>query len=59
MKKTENKDLTRKEEQTKAPTPDKLDRSLKEKKDTEPYPLTEEEATPNIPKSQRSKKFLE
>lgn len=44
----ENKDLTRKEEPTKAPTPDKLDRSarLSEKDEVKPYPLTEEEATP-------------
>ena len=47
----ENKDLTRKEEPTKAPTPDKLDRAARgpaaPSDDTKPYPLTEEEATPN------------
>ena len=63
LKKTrpENKDQTRKEEPTKAPTPDKLDRAGKEEsstnpdreKDKKPYPLTEEEATPNTPKSQQ------
>jgi hypothetical protein len=59
MKKS-NEDLTRKEENTKAPTPDKMDRSSRGKnqnplsgKKKNPYPLTEEEATPNIPKSQQ------
>ncbi len=52
-KKPENKHMNRKEEPTKAPTPDKLDRSMKEKGDPKPYPLTEEEATPNTPESQR------
>jgi hypothetical protein len=55
--KPENKDMTRKEELTKAPTPDKLDRSMRDQSnktgdgDMKPYPLTEEEATPNTPKS--------
>jgi hypothetical protein len=58
--KPENKDMTRKEEPTGAPTPDKLDRSLREdgnKTDGEvkPYPLTEEEATPNTPKSEETR----
>ena len=45
--KKENKDLTRKEEPTKAPTPDKLDRSARTSaEEVKPYPLTEEEATP-------------
>ena len=53
-----NRDMTRKEEPTVAPTPDKLDRSLRGPKnktadnDTNPYPLTEEEATPNTPRSE-------
>jgi len=57
LKKPENKDMIRMEETTKAPTPDKLDRSLKDKNDGKPYPLTEEEATPNSPQSQKSKKI--
>ena len=50
--------MTRKEEPTVAPTPDKLDRSLRSPKnettgnDVNPYPLTEEEATPNTPMSE-------
>lgn len=44
--KKENKDLIRKEEPTKAPTPDKLDRSARTPEEHKPYPLTEEEATP-------------
>jgi len=48
-----NEHMNRKEEPTKAPTPDKLDRSMKDHKDRKPYPLTEEEATPNTPKSER------
>ncbi len=51
--KPENEHMNRKEEPTKAPTPDKLDRSMKGAKDRKPYPLTEEEATPNIPGSQK------
>jgi hypothetical protein len=54
--KIENKDMLRKEEPTVAPTPDKFDRSLKDKNDDKPYPLTEEEATPNTPSSRRSRK---
>jgi hypothetical protein len=50
--KPENEHMNRQEESTKAPTPDKLDRTMKEKNDSKPYPLTEEEATPNTPKSQ-------
>jgi hypothetical protein len=55
----ENKDMARKEEPTKAPTPDKLDRAMRENtkkisKDPKPYPLTEEEATPSTPKSERA-----
>jgi hypothetical protein len=45
--------MLRKEELTVAPTPDKFDRSLKDKNDHKPYPLTEEEATPNTPLSQK------
>jgi hypothetical protein len=58
--KPENKDMTRKEEPTKAVTPDKLDRSLRDEEmktgdgHLKPYPLTEEEATPNIPRSEES-----
>ena len=58
MKKIDNAGLTRKEEQTKAPTPDKFDRSTRKNhanplvgKKRNPYPLTEEEATPSTPKS--------
>ncbi len=47
-----NEHMNRKEELTKAPTPDKLDCSMKDHKDRKPYPLTEEEATPNTPQSQ-------
>jgi len=57
-KKIGNGGLTRSEEQTKAPTPDKFDRSTRENhvnpfagKRQNPYPLTEEEATPTTPKS--------
>jgi hypothetical protein len=55
-----NKHMARKEEPTKAPTPDKLDRSPRDKKnktpegEIKPYPLTEEEATPNTPRSEQS-----
>jgi hypothetical protein len=59
MKKYANDEMTRKEEHTKAPTPDKLDRSSVEReanantdKKKSPYPLTEEEATPTTPKSE-------
>jgi hypothetical protein len=51
-RKPNNKEMVRGEEPTKSPTPDKLDRSMKEKGDNRPYPLTEEEATPNVSKSQ-------
>jgi hypothetical protein len=51
-KKPENKDLTRKEEPTAAPTPDKLDRAARGP-EKGPYPLTEEEATPNTPRSEQ------
>jgi hypothetical protein len=51
-KKPENKDLTRKEEPTIAPTPDKLDRAARTP-DKGPYPLTEEEATPSTPRSEQ------
>lgn len=54
-----NKGLTRKEEPTRAPTPDKLDRALRDEANksredghVKPYPLTEEEATPNTPQSE-------
>jgi hypothetical protein len=50
----DNKDMARREEPTKAPTPDKLDRSLREKWRAKPYPLTEEEATPNTPATERA-----
>ncbi len=50
--KPENKDLTRKEEPTTAPTPDKLDRAARTP-DKGPYPLTEEEATPSTPRSEQ------
>lgn len=46
-----NEHMNRKEEPTKALTPDKLDRSMKENSNSKPYPLTEEEDTPNTPKS--------
>jgi hypothetical protein len=49
----ENHQMNRREEPTKAPTPDKMDRSMKARKDGKPYPLTEEEATPNTPMSQQ------
>ena len=55
-KKPENEHMNRREEPTKAPTPDKLDRSMKVDGDSKPYPLTEEEATPNTPKSQHFRK---
>jgi hypothetical protein len=62
LPKKENADMVRGEEKTKAPTPDKLDRSPREKPDKlsdrlgrkqKPYPLTEEEATPNSPSSEQ------
>jgi hypothetical protein len=62
LTKKENEDMVRKEEKTKAPTPDKLDRSPRERpnkimdrlgKKAKPYPLTEEEATPNAPLSEQ------
>jgi hypothetical protein len=55
----ENRNMTRKEEPTKATTPDKIDRSLHDDEvrtgdgDMNPYPLTEEEPTPNTPKSEQ------
>jgi len=58
--KFENKDMRRKEEPTKAVTPDKLDRSLRDEEirtgdgHVKPYPLTEEEATPNTPRSEEN-----
>ncbi|MFI5420866.1 MAG: hypothetical protein ACHQ1H_07850 [Nitrososphaerales archaeon] len=62
MKKYANDEMTRKEESTKAPTPDKLDRSSVEReadantgKKKSQYPLTEEEATPTTPKSEDMK----
>ncbi len=53
----ENKDFVRSEEPTKAVTPDKLDRSLREpaKKSSKPCPLTEEKATPNTPRSEKER----
>ncbi|MGH2637739.1 MAG: hypothetical protein ACRDF4_00390 [Rhabdochlamydiaceae bacterium] len=62
--KRDNKKMTRKEEPTLAPTPDKLDRAAKEpasifrKQREKPYPLTEEEATPSTPKSEEQKGSL-
>jgi hypothetical protein len=46
------------EEKTDALTPDKMDRTQREKdgKKKRPYPLTEEEATPTSPKSERKSK---
>jgi hypothetical protein len=44
------------EERTYAITPDKFDRSTRDRKvgnDQMPYPLTEEEATPTVPESER------
>jgi hypothetical protein len=57
----DNEEMARKEEPTRAPTPDKLDRSARSVKTSvgkrpKPYPLTEEEATPNTPDSERSSK---
>jgi hypothetical protein len=52
-KKPGNRQIDRKEEPTKALTPDKMDRSMKERGDQKPYPLTEEEATPNVSGSQK------
>jgi hypothetical protein len=49
----ENHQMNRREEPTKAPTPDKMDRSTKGREERKPYPLTEEEATPNTPMSQQ------
>jgi hypothetical protein len=52
--------MTRNEEPTRAPTPDKLDRSSRDKAnktgdgEVKPYPLTEEEATPNTPHSEEN-----
>jgi len=45
--------MDRGEEPTKSLTPDKMDRSMKEKGDRKPYPLTEEEATPNVSRTQQ------
>lgn len=55
----QNKDHVRKEEPTLSATPDKLDRSLRDSEnkadgEIKPYPLTEEEATPNTPRSERN-----
>ena len=66
MVEEENSKMTRKEEPTLAPTPDKLDRSQrapgrgeresnKENASKKPYPLTEEEATPNVSGTQQKK----
>ncbi|MHB8567741.1 MAG: hypothetical protein ACYC7D_14585 [Nitrososphaerales archaeon] len=47
------------EERTNAITPDKLDRSARGRKvakDEKPYPLTEEEATPSVPESEKKLK---
>jgi len=41
------------EEPTESLTPDKMNRSMKQKGDSRPYPLAEEEATPNVSKSQK------
>lgn len=50
--KPENSDMDRGEEPTKSLTPDKMDRSIRDKSEKKPYPLTEEEATPNVSSSQ-------
>lgn len=53
-----NEDMARREEPTKALTPDKLDRSVRprdQKSSKKPYPLTEEEATPSTPSSEVAK----
>ena len=45
------------EERTNAITPDKLDRSMRGKiigNNDVPYPLTEEEATPSVPESEKT-----
>jgi hypothetical protein len=52
-KRPDNKEMGRGEEPTKSITPDKMDRSMKQKGDSWPYPLTEEEATPKVSKSQK------
>jgi len=45
--------MERGEQPTKSLTPDKMDRSMKNRGDRKPYPLTEEEATPNVSDSQQ------
>lgn len=48
--------MVRGEQPTKALTPDKLDRSMRAKPNRKPYPLTEEEATPDSPRTERAGK---
>jgi hypothetical protein len=55
--KTRIRDNLKFEERTNAITPDKLDRSMRGKivgRNNRPYPLTEEEATPLVPESEKT-----
>ena len=55
--KTRIQDNLKFEERTNAITPDKLDRSMRGKiigSNDVPYPLTEEEATPSVPESEKT-----